>query len=252
MSVQELLAFLKQSKFATHADAIIQYARPAALLIRDQADIQSVNSRLNNAPDLPPDFEWPEHKLGPYRFLAQIDLAELPPGMPSMPAKGLVSVFYQYDENGECFWGDAGYVIARYFSPNQKLVRTKQPKDVDLGDPIPITFRSAIDLPNFSGFIDKPKLIDWPLNSDQGSEFKQLRSEWHERDDDFNDYLFGYPTNHTLAYDPTPDANWQSLFTLGSDEDLAWYFHDGDRLVTFVETKKLAIGDLSTIHSDAG
>jgi len=248
MNTQELLRLLQNSEVRAHADALLKHARPTALLVREEVEVQLAKSRLNNAPDLPPDFEWPQQELGPYRFLAQFNLGDLPGGMPPAPTQGLLSLFYQYDQDGGCFWGDPGFVIARYFPTDQELVRTEQPESVDIGDPIPLKFIGGVDLPEFSAFIDKPKVIDWPLGIDLAKTYEEIRRSWHDQ----NDYLFGYPTNHTLGYDPTPDAGWRSLLTLETDEDLQWYWHDGDTLVTFIQTAKLATGDFSEIRADAG
>jgi uncharacterized protein YwqG len=252
MNTPQLKKLLQKSELAAKTDAILKHARPSARIIRGKSTVKPGASRLNNAPELPGDFEWPDHERGPYRFLAQFNLAELPKGMPKMPSAGLLSLFYQYDEDGETFWGDPGFVIARFFRPDQRLVKTKQPKQVDIGDPISITFEAGVDLPNFSWMIDEPKVIDWPVSREQAKEFERIRDLLHEHEDYHDDYLFGYPTNHTLAYDPTPGTEWQSLLTLGTDENLSWYFHDGDRLVTFVETKKMAKGDFAKVHADAG
>jgi hypothetical protein len=65
-------------------------------------------------------------------------------------------------------------------------------------------------------------------------------------------YLLGYPFNMTLAYDPTPGADWRSLLTVSSDDDLEWHWHDGDWLVTFIEEQRLRAGDFSQIRADAG
>ncbi|MBL8870995.1 MAG: DUF1963 domain-containing protein [Planctomycetaceae bacterium] len=250
MNAETLFAKLQQSEFSSFADSLIRHARPRVVLVRDSTNRNHGigNSRLNNDPDLPADFIWPQHALGPYRFLAQINLSEFPDGMPNAPRTGLLSFFFQYDENGECFWGDPGFVIARYFPTNQSLVRTRQPKEVDLGDPVAITLQSGIDLPNFNPFNTVLRVTDWPLDKSQAGAYEKLHYSWHEVDD----YLFGYPNNHTLGYDPTPGLEWQSFLSLESDEELHWCWHDGDRLVTFIESDKLAKGDFSDIRSDAG
>jgi uncharacterized protein YwqG len=64
---------------------------------------------------VPEGFQWPSHDLGEYRFLGQINFIEIssPPSM--LPASGLLSLFYAYDEDGEIFWGDPGYVLAFYW-----------------------------------------------------------------------------------------------------------------------------------------
>jgi hypothetical protein len=58
--------------------------------------------------------------------------------------------------------------------------------------------------------------------------------------------------NTTLAYDPTPGPDWRSLLTVSSDDELEWFWHDRDWLVTFIERQKLYSGDFSQIRADAG
>ncbi len=183
MNTQELRSLLQKSELRAHTDALLKHARPTALLIRDETDVQLAKSRLNNAPDLPPDFDWPYHEFGPYRFLAQFNLGDLPDGMPSAPTQGLLSLFYHYDKDGDCFWGEPGFVIARFFATDQKLVRTDQTESVDIGDPIPINFIAGVDLPEFSAFIDKPKVIDWPLGIELAKGYEKIRCSWHDHDD---------------------------------------------------------------------
>jgi hypothetical protein len=88
----------------------------------------------------------------------------------------------------------------------------------------------------------------WPISESQQDAYWELRCLLHPS----RRYLFGYPFNTTLAYDPTPGPEWQSLLTLSSDDDLDWCWHDGDWLVTFIEEQRFSVGDFSRIMADAG
>lgn len=69
------------------------------------------------------------------------------------------------------------------------------------------------------------------------------------------DYLLGYPTWDSLAYDPTPSAggrDWRSLITLQSHDALEWCWQDGAQLMVFIEANKLAQRDFSHLRVDAG
>ena len=91
----------------------------------------------------------------------------------------------------------------------------------------------------------------WPITKEQRDAYTDLRDRLRS-DRILLGWLFGYPRNGTLAYDPTPGPEWRSLLTLGSNDKFEWYWHDGDTLVTFIEEVRLRVGDFSRIKSDAG
>ena len=93
-----------------HVDYILGLARPCAnITLADDAGTDA-GSRFGGHPFLPADFTWPSHDVGEYRFLGQIDFSEIVNRPESLPDSGLLSIFYAFDEDGEVFWGDDGYV----------------------------------------------------------------------------------------------------------------------------------------------
>ena len=65
------------------------------------------------------------------------------------------------------------------------------------------------------------------------------------------DYMLGYPSSCSLAYDPTPKGDWMSLLTLRSHDKFDWCWHD-DNLMIFIEKDKLKNADFSNLKTDAG
>lgn len=82
-------------------EVLMALARDCILLRRercDDADIPIGASKIGGAPDVPPDFVWPQGVYDPMSFLAQIDLAEASPLDPTglLPKTGLLSFFYEF------------------------------------------------------------------------------------------------------------------------------------------------------------
>jgi uncharacterized protein YwqG len=137
LNVDELIERVKRSPHREHVDWFRQSHRPAVDIIAVEGEVRVGGSRFGGAPDLPHDLEWPVHDKGPYRFLAQIDLAELAPicrGFRSpwsnaLPRDGLLSLFVaddptgEMDPEGEIHWGDPRYAIAILTPPGTRLVR---------------------------------------------------------------------------------------------------------------------------------
>lgn len=247
MNREQLSDILANSEFAQHAEYLRKLAIPSIEIIRGKGMIEVGRSRVNGSPDLPPDFEWPEYELGPYRFLGQFNFAELPSHVVNLPTNGLLSLFYQYDPDGEALWSNPDFVVARYFPTDLDLITTEPPESVNIGESIPVEFAAAVDIPFFSQF-SQPKIENWPIPTEFARIYESVRDSLHAQPD----YLFGYPTNRTLGYDPTPGRDWCSLLTLDSDEFNSWYWHDGDLLMVFVEREKLARGQFSSLKCDAG
>lgn len=229
-----------------HRDFLLQVSRPMVELVACDAPVVPGCSKFGGAPDLPPDFEWPWHELGPYRFIGQMNLGEIPKGPHGLPQSGMLSFFYAYDEEGESFWGDPDYVRVYRFAAIETLAPWEPPTEVRLGATSVLSFRLGEDVPSWPwGASERAK---WPIDEGLDDAYRELRSRLHAS----RKYLLGYPTNYTLAFDPTPGPEWRSLLTLNSDDALEWCWHDGDRLVGFIETKALYAGDFSKIQCAAG
>src|ERR1700752_5223115 len=76
---------------------------------------KAARNQLGGRPALPPDIEWPrQHESGtPLHFLAQVELARLPPtplekdaDAPALPPSGFL--FFFADMVEEMLWGDNG------------------------------------------------------------------------------------------------------------------------------------------------
>jgi uncharacterized protein YwqG len=242
----DLADSIRNHGLAAHREYLSEIARPSIEIIPAYAPFTKGCSKFGGSPDLPTGFQWPHHKLGPYRFIGQINLADIPGGPHELPDGGLLSFFSAHDENGESFWGDADYVRVFRFDNGEALEPFEPPAPVRLGSTATLTFQLGADVPPWP--CDESSNKGWPISESQYEAYWELRQRLHPS----RRYLLGYPFNTTLAYDPTPGPEWRSLLTLSSDDELGWCWHDGDWLVTFIEDQRLRAGDFSQIRSDAG
>jgi hypothetical protein len=250
--------WLRGAPLGVHREWFHRVLRPAVDIVRVDEVARLAGSRLGGPPDLPADVEWPRHRKGPYRFLAQLDLAQIPPHHPALgpygarlPSEGLLSLFVADDPTGELdpeaevYWGDPSYAIGRLFSPNAQLAPRRPPPEVDFGTSRAIGFAPAMDVP-----ADQEQVDEWPFADDDAvvDAYEALRARMHGPD-----YLFGYPTHCSLAYDPTPPDH-VPLLTLASDDELSWCWHDGDCLMVFCEPRAVlaAQAGFFPLRADAG
>ncbi|SFM22868.1 YwqG family protein [Marinobacter zhejiangensis] len=196
------------------------------------------DSRFAGSPLVSDDFVWPSHDIGEYRFLGQINFADIKNGPDELPKKGVLSMFYAYDEDGEIFWGDDGYVLGFYWPDIEQL--HMYPDSANHIQAKKIGFEVGVEIPRHSDLRN-----DWPFDTEALYDLKDLGSF-------SEDYLLGYPSYFTLAYDPTPGEGWISLITLTSYDELEWCWHDGDKLMVFIEKERLAKQDFGHLKADAG
>ncbi|MEM6596743.1 MAG: YwqG family protein [Cyanobacteria bacterium P01_C01_bin.69] len=222
-----------------HVDYLLKIAKPRIDIQLVKGSVSPENSRFGGYPFVPVGFQWPSHKVGEYRFLGQFNFAELSDPSGLLPASGLLSLFYAFDEDGEIFWRDDDYILGFYWcnyhdhklfdSPTAKVPVSRK-----------IQLSSGIDIPRRECLRD-----DWPFDED-------ALYELLDAVDATNEYLLGYPSFTSLGYDPTPGPGWISLLTVHSLDAFDWCWHDGDKLMVFVETQRLAECDFSQLKSDAG
>lgn len=195
-------------------------------------------SRFSGTPVVPKDFTWPTHETGEYRFLGQINFSEIEKCPNSLPESGLLSLFYAFDEEGEIFWGDDGYILG-YYWPEVNELNLSNHQGRTLASK-KIVFRTGVEIPRHEDLRE-----DWPFDTE---------ALWaiHESKDCSEDYMLGYPSFCTLAYDPTPGKEWISLLTLASHDEFEWCWHDGGKLMIFIENTKLHQADFSYLKTDAG
>lgn len=93
MNRNHFLDTIEKSEISNHKDYLLQVLRPAIdILKHPEAELKLGCSRFGGAPDLPAGSEWPAYEMKPYRFLGQINFAEIPPTEADLPAKGLLSL----------------------------------------------------------------------------------------------------------------------------------------------------------------
>lgn len=252
MDLETFISHVEASPLIAHAAWFRRWYRPAVAITTIAGPVPIGGSRFGGAPDLSPDRAWPRHEKGPYRFLAQFNLAEVPPvrlvadADALLPDQGLLSLFVADDPTGEIdpqcdvFWGDPRYARALLFEPHTVLAPRPPPAEVDFGEPCGITFSPTIDIP-----FDPYQASPWPFALEHEDDYTNLRARLHG-----SDYLFGYPTHCSLGYDPTPKGQLP-LLTLQSSEERCWEWHDGDCLMLFLDRQAVQPG-LFTLGADAG
>jgi uncharacterized protein YwqG len=243
--MRELNKHITDLALDRYREFLLKIARPSIELTASHAAITSGCSKFGGSPDLPAALKWPHHGLGPYRFIGQINLSEIP--KPSdFPKSGLLSFFYAYDEKGKLDSCDPDFVRVFYLERTDELRSVMPPEPVRLGSTSRIACERGADVPPWP-YEDLEKET-WPIDKSDQDAYWELRLRIHPS----RRYLLGFPFNTTLAYDPTPGPEWRSLMTLSSNADMEWCWHDGDWLVTFIEDQRLLKADFSRIKAVAG
>lgn len=243
MNTDSIVAAATQAGLGAYADFIRQAAKDTVDIRLSSGDVDPLESKFGGSPALPPAFEWPAHDLGRYQFLGQINFSGIEATPSELPSSGILSLFFATDPDGEIFWGDPGYVLGYYFPDITDLVPTSSPDGVDHPT-------SKIRLETSVGLPSSPDLnLEYPfLDEDEDRFFFELPEKINAP----TDYLLGYPSFNTLAYDPTPEGDWVSLVTLRSHDQLEWCWGDCDKLMVFIERQKLADHDFSNLNCETG
>ncbi len=217
-------------------------AKPSVdINITSSHDSQPDASRFGGDPFVAPGFTWPIHKVGRYRFLGQFNFDQLSAASSSMPTTGLLSLFFAEDDDGEIFWQDESYVIGYYWHDLSNHVVMPTPTDVPISPEVSLALIPGLSIPRHEELRK-----DWPF--DGAPDFAWELSQHVNADH----YFLGYPSYCSLAYDPTPGPDWIPLLTLSSSSDLDWCWHDGDRLMIFIQAESLQNKEFSLLKCDAG
>jgi uncharacterized protein YwqG len=225
-------------ELSPHKRYIESITKPSVDISFSNDEANSYESRFGGTPLVSKGFVWPTHEEGEYRFLGQINFSEISSCPEPLPQSGLLSLFYAYDEDGEIFWGDDGYVIGYFYPDIDDLILCEQTTAIHKAKKI--LLRNGIEIPRHE---DLRK--DWPFNTEVLYDFPDLEGYCE-------DYMLGYPSFYTLAYDPTPGDEWISFLTLTSYDEFEWCWHDGDKLMIFIEKERLKNADFSSLKADAG
>lgn len=229
-----------------HLDYLEGIAKPSVeIRLAEDESAKTTGSRFGGLPAVPPGFRWPKYAHGQFRFLGQINCAEIEAGASLLPDAGILSFFYAVDENGECVWAENDYVTA-YFWPDPAQLKELAPARSagPATDSVAVQLERGLHLPRHYELRD-----DWPFDEDS-EEIDLVVYGLAENQAD--DYLLGYPSYCTLGEDPTPGEDWIALLTVASNEDLNWCWQDGDKLMVFIQKDKLKTRDFSKLYCIAG
>lgn len=243
MIKNNFLQMIEQSSIENHKEYLFQVLRPAIDILKNTDKEPTLGcSRFGGAPDLPVGSEWPTYEKKPYRFLGQINFAEIASTESSLPSHGLLSLFVIDDNNDDLETSEDGYIRGIYIPETTNLETMMSPHSATVKTTV-IEFLPTIDIP-----YDEYQVKDWPFDEAQSDTYTEIRDSLHKS----SDYLLGYPSHYTLAYNPTPGSEWISLLTVDSDDDFEWCWHDGDKLMIFIEKERLKNLDFSRLKCDAG
>jgi uncharacterized protein YwqG len=227
------------SNISRHIEYLLSLTKACVTIHITKDSPQRLGSKFGGEPETPEDFEWPQHKSGEYVFIGQINFSEIVGSPTDLPQSGMLSFFYALDDDGEIFWGDEGYVLGYYWEDITTL-KTKKAPHKHVKKQKKITFNLGIDIPRHEDL-----RTDWPFPFEDLENLLEV-AKFPE------DYLLGYPSFCSLAYDPTPNDEWCSLLTLDSYDQFDWCWHDADKLMVFIEKSKLKNRDFGNLKADAG
>lgn len=229
---------LKQSGISHHNKFFKEFLRPSIDILKNIDKPTKVGeSRFGGFPDLPIDEKWPKYKNRLYRFLCQINFSEIDITESNLPKNGLLSIFFH--EHYLNFWED-GYIKAIFVPKLIGLKTIRKPK-IRYKKEVAIEFLSTVDIP-----YSKYQVSNWPFDDDEEIAYSNIREKIHKSED----YLLGYPSHRTLAYDLTPNEKWISLLTIDSDDYLEWCWNDFDKLMIFIrkdDLKNLNFNNLKVV-----
>lgn len=244
MSSNNLAEMIKQSGISKDTSVIMKSIRPAIDIIKNIDNEPYLGcSRFGGAPDLDVDTEWPTYNNKPYRFLGQINFSEMTGVDTDFPKSGLLSIFFDEYSDDESYletW-EPGYIRAIFTQDTSNLKNVDEPQLAKTKS-VCIEFTPTIDIP-----YDSYQMNEWSFEDEEEDIYREIRESLHS-----DDYLLGYPSHLTLAYDPTPGTEWISLLTISSDDRLEWCWNDDDKLMLFIKREDLRKLDFSNIKADAG
>jgi hypothetical protein len=222
---------------------------------RSLDSIPADHSSLSGAPLLDPCELWPTREGRSLEFLAQINLAQVPPSSRSGPTSGLLSFFYDAEEQP---WGfeeeDMGSGVVLYH-PDISSLRSVLKPESGSHPPLrkPLRFNETLSFTPSRAFEDD----FFELLSSSDDEVKAALDGYYERlleggQEDTHrvfspPFLVQNDMDDELAlaaqlYGLPAETKWSMILQLDSDSDLGWCWGDAGCLYFWVPTKDLAEG----------
>ncbi len=206
-------------------------------------DLSMGASRIGGAPDVPPDFKWPERNGAPQSFIAQLDIDEVQPydTHGELPPRGMLWFFY--DAKQESYGADpedrGGWQVI-FIEDYPGLLRIAAPASlpaesqfkactVSFASEVTLSQSPKIDVPNFDWTDDEVQkyetlLSTFPTQEEHGAVHHQLLGNPQTIQDDMRlecQLASNGVTdiNDTRAEELSKGANeWQLLLQIDSDD----------------------------------
>jgi uncharacterized protein YwqG len=257
----KLVSRLQDAGFTPISTQLAGFARESIRMRGTPAPCESIRSaasKLGGLPDLPPHAEWPRWKTGYLQFVAQVNLAELPPN-DLLPHTGLLSFFYDREQSA---WGfdpnhRDGFRLW-YFPDTTNLVRASKP-DSSAFPCVRLSFELFLSLPDSSA----EQVSDLLLELEDSEKYVEFIEEHVGPAPEH--WLFGWPhiiqnqmelqcqlvtnglyTGNATGYgDPRRKelepgaADWTLLLQIDSDDNARMMWGDVGRLYVWIRHQDL-------------
>ena len=135
MDATGLEQLIEEAGLGAKREALLRLALPAVRFITEPAGHCPLgDSRIGGAPDASSDFLWPQFRGQPLAFIAQLNLTQFAPVMPTgeLPVAGWLLFFYDSRQQN---WGfdpnDRGCAAVAYVTPDTALQRIALPDSLD-------------------------------------------------------------------------------------------------------------------------
>ncbi|RNB64738.1 DUF1963 domain-containing protein [Brevibacillus borstelensis] len=187
----EILTLFRESGLDAYADKFEPLIRPSYRIftqkVPDEHALPSGASKICGMPDLPAGESWPYWRSYPLSFIAQINLAELPPlADPILPKQGLLLFFYaasaMYGVKGFYDTHQTAKVLYVPDTAGIELIRTAPPEELEDCDP------EAVFSPASVSF-----LTEWTIPPGESADIAGLGMSWSTNREDYDLYwdVFG-------------------------------------------------------------
>lgn len=251
-----------------YADALLRHARQALPLrtVESEDYASPGNTRIGGRPDLPPGIDYPSTDGKPWRFYAQIDLADIASMQSWLPRSGRLYFFGEGQEEGD------GVCVLHSDAPADALRTHAWPEDAEFADGCSVSdayegYKASVDitvsLPNLYNAgngrllgedamlleIDRDDALQeayWALEAELAGDGER-RNAAHL----MNAHVF---TQHENPQEQASrekgglPVEWVNLLTLCSDGNPGFCFWDAGTFTFSIHEKDLALGDFSRVH----
>jgi uncharacterized protein YwqG len=237
-------------------DLVFKYANPRLGITAEAVGVDNLplhGSRFGGRAALPDDVAWPECKLGPLAFIAQIALSEISTTQVArfLPPDGWLSFFAFNEHIGGNGGNYDGHDLQVLYTPSSKHISVREsPEKTEFRDLLPcrLIFTETWDLPDGDVVIcsEDQERIDrtWSAHS---VDLGKIRGGFGVFDGHLLGDLRHYRTNG-VARSPT-DRN---LLCLASTCGPGWNWCDGDHLSVYIENDDLISWRFHKIGAYAG